>query len=133
MPTRDGLRRQRKGNLPRAAPAASQLRDSLELLKMPADLQDKLEQQAARDAAEAPIPVTVVLLGREHEQFERAMAAAKEELGMNARRGQCLERVCLVFLDSRGEDQSAAGNNSEARPSAHAGLPALHERRDVIG
>lgn len=70
--------------------------------KLPADLQDKLEQQAARDAAEAPMPVTVVLLGKEHEQFEREMAAAKEELGGNARRGQCPERVCLVFLDSRG-------------------------------
>jgi len=78
--------------------SASQLRDSLELLKLPADLQDRLERQAARDAAEAPIPLTVVLLGREHEQFERAMAAAKEELGRNARRGQCLERVCEVYL-----------------------------------
>lgn len=49
--------------------SAGQLRDSLELLKLPADLQGKLEQQAACDAAEAPIPVTVVLLGKEHEQF----------------------------------------------------------------
>jgi len=42
--------------------------------------------------------VTVVLLGKEHEQFERAMAGAKEELGRNARRGQCLERVCEAYL-----------------------------------
>jgi len=86
--------------------SASQLRDSLELLKLPADLQDKLEQEAARDAAEAPIPVTVVLLGREHEQFERAMALAKEELGRNARRGQCLERVCEVYLQEINEPQT---------------------------
>jgi len=80
--------------------SASQLRDSVELLKLPADLQDKLEQQAARDAGEAPIPVTVVLLGREHEQFEQAMAAAKEELGRNARRGQCLALICRRFTNA---------------------------------
>jgi uncharacterized protein YdeI (YjbR/CyaY-like superfamily) len=85
--------------------SASQLKDSLELLKVPADLQDKLEEQAALDAAEAPIPVTVVLLGREHEQFEQAMAAAKEELGRNARRGQCLERVCEVYLERLGDHE----------------------------
>lgn len=43
--------------------SASQLQDSLELLKLPADLETALQQQAARDAAEAPVPVTVVLLG----------------------------------------------------------------------
>jgi hypothetical protein len=62
--------------------SAGQLRDSLELLKLPANLQDKLEQQAARDAAEAPIPVTVVLdwqgartVARSH--FATAMAALR--------------------------------------------------------
>ena len=88
--------------------SASQLRDSLELLKLPADLQDKLEQQAGRDAAEAPIPVTVALLGKEHERFERAMAAAKEELGRNARRGQCLERVCEAYLQGVHDEQAEA-------------------------
>ena len=86
--------------------SATQLKDSLELLKLPADLQAKLEEQAAQDAAEAPVPVTVVLLGKEHEQFQRAMARAKEELGKSARRGQCLERVCLVYLD--GQEEEAA-------------------------
>jgi ParB/RepB/Spo0J family partition protein len=85
--------------------SASQLQDSLELLKLPADLEAALQEQAARDAAEAPVPVTVVLLGREHEQFERAMSKAKEELGRGARRGQCLAEICAEYLkDEEGED-----------------------------
>ena len=62
-------------------------------------------------AAEASIPVTVLLLGREHEQFERAMAAAKEELGRNARRGQCLERLCEVYL--RDLDTATRGSPAD--------------------
>ena len=89
--------------------SASQLRDSLELLKLPADLRDQLDKQAQQNAAEAPVPVTVVLLGKEHEQFERAMATAKSELGKGARKGQCLELVCQVFLKERtdGSDVEA--------------------------
>jgi ParB family chromosome partitioning protein len=81
----------------------SQLRDSLELLKLPADLQVKLEEQAAKDAAEAPIPVTVVLVGVEHECFQRAMNKAKEVLGASVRRGQCLAEICGVYLEGDGE------------------------------
>ena len=81
--------------------SATQLRDSLELLKLPADLREMLDKQAQQNAAEAPVPVTVVLLGKEHEQFERAMAAAKTELGKGARKGQCMELVCQVFLKQR--------------------------------
>jgi hypothetical protein len=70
----------------------------LELLKLPADLRETLDKQAQQNAAEAPVPVTVVLLGKEHTAFQQAMDAAKEELGKGARRGQCLERVCLAYL-----------------------------------
>ncbi len=89
--------------------SATQLKDSLELLKLPADLRDQLDKQAQQNAAEAPVPVTVVLLGKEHEQFERAMAAAKSELGKGVRKGQCLELVCQVFLRERadGDDVEA--------------------------
>ena len=78
------------------------------MLKLPADLQGKLEEQATRDAAEAPIPVTVTLVGEEFQVFERAMAAAKEELGRSARRGQCLGRVCEVYL--QGVDSYPGGS-----------------------
>ncbi len=89
--------------------SSSQLKDSLELLKLPADLQSKLERQAAQDAAEAPVPVTVVLLGGEHEQYERAMAAAKAELGKGARKGQCLAAICSSYLETCGSAQSTTG------------------------
>jgi len=83
--------------------SSSQLKDSLELLKLPADLRETLNRQAEQDAAEAPVPVTVVLLGKEHTAFQQAMDSAKEELGKGARRGQCLERICVVYLDRDDE------------------------------
>jgi len=67
-------------------------------------LEAGLQEQAARDAAEAPVPVTVILLGKEHEQFEKAMAKAKDELGRGARRGQCLAEICSAYL---GADDDA--------------------------
>ncbi len=99
--------------------SASQLRDSLELLKLPADLRERLRAQVAADAAEAPVPVTVVLLGKEHAQYEQAMAAAKAELGKGARKGQCLELICqyyLAVLASQDED-------TEQTPAPHSEAP----------
>ena len=85
----------------------SQLRDSLELLKLPADLQDRLEAQAAEEAAQAPLPVTIVLLGEEHRCFEQAMEQAKQRLGKGARKGECLATICNSYLspDRRGESE----------------------------
>jgi len=97
--------------------SATQLRDSLELLKLPADLREMLDKQAQQNAAEAPVPVTVVLLGKEHEQFERAMAAAKTELGKGARKGQCLELVCQTFLQQRGDTESGIRDAEAADPA----------------
>jgi ParB/RepB/Spo0J family partition protein len=88
----------------------SQLRDSLELLKLPADLQGKLAAQAAQQAAEAPVPVTVVLLGKEHKDFEAAMQQAKQQLGKSTRRGECLASICSAFLDE------AVAATTEAEP-----------------
>jgi ParB/RepB/Spo0J family partition protein len=79
----------------------SQLRDSLELLKLPADLQSKLEAQAAEEAAEAPVPVTIVLLGKEHDCFEAAMQLAKKRLGKGVRRGECLATICSHFVSGQ--------------------------------
>jgi ParB/RepB/Spo0J family partition protein len=86
----------------------SQLRDSLELLKLPADLQGKLEEQAMREAAEAPVPVTVVLLGKEHDYFQRAMQQAKQRLGKGARRGECLATICSHFISAHMPSEETA-------------------------
>ena len=94
----------------------SQLRDSLELLKLPADLQGKLEEQARQDAAEAPVPVTVVLLGKEHDYFEAAMRQAKRQLGKGARRGECLAAICSHFVSG----QTSSEDNAET-PRLHSG------------
>jgi len=88
--------------------SSTQLEDSLELLKLPADLRETLDRQAEQNAAEAPVPAIVVLLGKEHAALKQAIEAAKEELGKGARRGQCLERICLSYLD--GSDQAQEAN-----------------------
>ncbi len=63
-----------------------------------------LNKQAVRNAAEAPVPVTLVLLGKEHEQYERAMAAARSELGKGARKDQCLAEICAAYIGRTEDD-----------------------------
>jgi hypothetical protein len=59
--------------------------------------------------------VNVVLVGAEHTVFERAMEAARQELGRNARRGQCLQRVCEAYLAKQeGQVQGRCQGNDRA-------------------
>lgn len=95
----------------------TELKDSLEILRLPADLQAELRQQAREQEAVVPHPVTVVLIGPEHHTFERAMEAAKEQLGRNARRGQCLQRVCEAYLARHG-DEVRTTNPGNDQPSS---------------
>jgi len=76
----------------------AELRDSLELLKLPADLSRRLEEQVAAHSAQAPIPVTVVMLPREYDAFEAATARAKQALGRGARRGELWAHICRCYL-----------------------------------
>jgi ParB/RepB/Spo0J family partition protein len=87
--------------------SVEQLRDSLTLLQLPADLQEQVEQQAAEQAAQAPIPVTVVMLPQEHHAFEEAMARAREEIGKGARRGQLWCHVCHEYLRTSAKSSEA--------------------------
>lgn len=111
-----------------------QLRDSLELLKLPADLDQRLEQQVAAHDAQAPVPVTVVMLLREHAVFEEAVTQAQGELGKGARRGELWAHVCQGYLGQNpasarpdtGEDAPAIARDSstpsQAPESSHDGL-----------
>jgi len=83
--------------------STAQLKDSLELLRMPADMADRLSAAAAAEAAEAAVPITVVCVGPERIVFEDAMRTAKEQLSGNPRRGTCLAEICRVYLDSLGQ------------------------------
>jgi len=85
----------------------TQLRDSLELLKLPADLNEQLERQVRSRASQAPIPVSVVMLPREHALFEQALARAAEELGEGARRGELWAHISRSYLGQ------ATGGNTE--------------------
>jgi ParB/RepB/Spo0J family partition protein len=79
--------------------SVEQLRDSLELLRLPADLQQRVEAEAAEHAARMPIPVTVVLLPHEHEAFEAAMDDARVSIGGAPRRGHLLAHICREYLN----------------------------------
>jgi ParB/RepB/Spo0J family partition protein len=103
--------------------STAQLRDSLELLKLPADLREQVEQQATARAEHAPIPVTVVMLPGEHQLFEEALARARDEMGKGARRGQLWAHVCRHYLaasapERDGHDWSSAPEGEPVRPLA---------------
>jgi hypothetical protein len=80
-----------------------QLRDSLELLPMPPDMMDRLNAAATREAEEAALPVMVVVLDRERMLLDRAMEHAKSRIGGNPRRGTCLARIAMLYLEAEGE------------------------------
>jgi hypothetical protein len=82
----------------------TELKDSLEILRLPADLEAEVRQQARDQEATAPHPVTVVMIGAEYEIFERAMEKARNELGRNVRRGQCVLRACEAYLGEQGDE-----------------------------
>jgi len=97
-----------------------QLRDSLELLKLPADLSQRLEEKVAAHAAQAPIPLTVVMLPKEHEVFQQAMTAAGRELGKGARRGELWAHICRGYLALRAAaPRPEADNEPPHSPSIH--------------
>ena len=90
--------------------SAGEIEQAIDLLRLPPDLQERLAGEAAEQAATAPVPVTVVLVGAEYDRFEAAMGKAKDAMGRNARRGQCLARICDDYL-ARGDD---SGDDSKA-------------------
>jgi hypothetical protein len=83
----------------------TEVQDSLEILRLPADLQAELRRQADEQEAAAPVPVTVVLLGGEHEVFERAMEHAKRAIGRGSSRGACLAEICAAYLRDASMEQ----------------------------
>ena len=96
----------------------SQLRDSVELLKLPADLKEQVEQQVAAQSAKAPVPVTVVMLPREHEAFEQAMSRARGELGKGSRRGELWAHVCQYYVGSAATAPTPESGDEARQPSA---------------
>jgi len=99
----------------------AQLRDSLELLKLPADLRQRVEAQAGAQSEKAPIPVTVVMLPQEHQLFEQAMARARKELGKGARRGGLWAHVCRRYLghvQTTDDDPAPGEDEPDLTPEA---------------
>jgi ParB/RepB/Spo0J family partition protein len=90
--------------------SAGEIEQAMEIMRLPPDLQERLDREAADQSARAPVPVTVILVGPEFDRFEQAMATAKNELGHNAWRGQCLARICEAYIldadQSGGDAQS---------------------------
>lgn len=83
--------------------SAGEIEQAMDVMRLPPDIQERLTAEAADQAAIAPVPVTVVLVGPEYQRFEAAMGKAKEAMGRNARRGQCLARICEAYAAQGGE------------------------------
>jgi len=86
--------------------SSAQLRDSMELLKMPADMAEQLSAAAAKEAAEAAMPVTIVCVGEERTILEEALKAARARMTGNQRRGTCLAEICKHYLASLEREES---------------------------
>lgn len=90
-----------------------ELRDSLELLKLPDGLAAMVAEQAARDAREAPTVLTFVV--EDAELVERAIEAIGAGLEGKNRRGRALVALAREFLDRQqcGEVDAAASDAAE--------------------
>ncbi len=99
----------------------AQMEDSLELLKLPDGLEAYLEQQAAKEAAEAPVIITFVLDKQQEELLNEAIERAKSETGgsRNAK-AKALEVICRHFL---GAAPKTPEPERPAQESERAGVP----------
>jgi ParB-like chromosome segregation protein Spo0J len=82
--------------------SVSELKDSLELLKIPDGLEAFLEEEAAKLERERPTILSFVL--EDAETVERAIAAAQEKHGGLAR-GRALVEIARQYLGSGEEEE----------------------------
>ena len=83
----------------------AQLRDSLELLKLPDGLDRLLEEQAAKEAQETPTVLSFVV--DDAAQIEQAIAAIAAGLEGKNKRGRALARLAERYLEGTRDAASA--------------------------
>ena len=98
--------------------AEIELKDYLELLKLPEDLNRKIEAQALKEEDELPLSLTFILYRVQASIVEKAIATAVKKLEQNAKnlRALALTKICAQYLEQEGviEEPEAAIKNVEA-------------------
>jgi len=95
----------------------AQMEDSLELLKLPDGLDAYLEELAAKEAAEAPVIVTIVLDRKQNELYEQALELATKEAGQSRnRKGRALELMAVAYVKAC-QPELAVADKDETAPS----------------
>jgi ParB-like chromosome segregation protein Spo0J len=94
---------------------ASAIEDALELLKLPEGLDRMLEEEAAKEEAEAPVIVSIVLDKKQYVVVEAAMERAIREVGaIKNRKGRAIELMAVAYLQAMGEPVPDAPATPEA-------------------
>ncbi len=80
------------------------LTDHLELLKLPEDFGNAIEEQARRDEEEAPMVLSFVLHKRQAAAVEEALqiAAGLVPEGTKNAKAKALEMICSYFIENKG-------------------------------
>ena len=81
-----------------------QLMDSLELLKLPEDLDKTVEAQALAEEEELPVVLSFVLYKRQLEVVEKAINIALQTLPKDTKnlKAMALEAICAQYLEQQG-------------------------------
>ena len=81
----------------------SVLTDHLELLKLPEDFGNAIEEQARRDEEEAPMVVSFVLHKRQAAVVEEALQIAARVVpeGTKNAKAKALEMICAYFIENK--------------------------------
>lgn len=83
---------------------ANAIEDALELLKLPEGLDKLLEEEAAKEEAEAPVILSAVLDKRQYAVVEAAMDHAIRDVGaVKNRKGRAIELMAVAYLQAAGE------------------------------
>ncbi len=107
----------------------SQMEDSLELLKLPDGLEAYLEEQAAKEAAEAPVIVTIVLDRRQADLWEQACEIASVEAGQSRnRKARTLELMANAYIATAKPELAVSDHDAEPERPAQT-----TERAGVAG
>ena len=89
-----------------------QLQDSLELLKLPEDLDKTIEAQALKEEEEMPTVISFVVYKRQLELIDKAINMAIQDLpeGMKNRKAIALEKICAQFIEQQGVKEEAVAS-----------------------
>lgn len=96
-----------------------QLMDSLELLKLPEDLDKTLEDQALKEEEELPTVLSFVLYKRQLEVVEEAISKASQDLPKDTKnlRAMALEKICAQHIEPQGVKDKSEEAGKEGQKS----------------